>query len=177
MSNTNTQDTSDPCSTKQSEYDTALRLERELSKKLVAVRSTLNTMKGTVSAPDFTEVSRALNQGDWPEQILGPLDQTSEVFHQYASASFIKCARAVYLCRQAHEAARAAATQAHEALIMCKRTPEYLKWRRFKAQTSACGAPCTSPGRKGQPCHHMLTAKRDCPNHGERPPLAASALA
>ena len=176
MSPPGTYDPSNPCFLEQSQCDKALKLEQQLLKKSRAARSALETMKGAIDASEFRDVTRALNIGRWPEQILGPLDQTSEVFHQHQSASFVKRAKEAYLSRQKYEEARAVTTEANNMLLTCMRTPKYLKWRRSRAQTSPCGAPCTSHGREGKPCGHPLTARRVCPNHGERPPLAASAV-
>jgi hypothetical protein len=164
-----------PCLLEQNHYDDAVKTEQELLKKSRAARSKLETLKGTIDATDFREITRSLNIGTWPDQLLGPIDQTSPLYHLRTSASFVKAAKEAHLARQRYHDALEATAQARALLNQCKTKPEYRQWLRQKPQTSACGAPCTSRGREGQPCHHMLTAKRDCPNHGHRPAPAVFA--
>jgi hypothetical protein len=180
-----------PCVLEQSQYDQAFRVEQELLKKQRAARSKLETMRDTATFPDgddltprerkardlarFRELTTALNQGDWPAELLGPLDESSEPYHQYGAAEFVKCAAEVHrYWRQYHEALDATA-EAKRLLLICKGTEAYKKWLRLKDRTSACNAECTSHDLVGQLCHHMLTAKRICPNHGQRPPAIMAA--
>jgi hypothetical protein len=167
--------TTNPCLLEQTHYDDALKLEQELLKKSRAARSKLENLKGTIDAGDFREITRALNVGAWPEQLLGPLDQSAPLFHLRTSASFVKYAKEAHLARQAYHDALDATAKANTMLAKCKAAPAYQKWRRHQSQTTPCGAPCTSRERKGQPCSRPLTAKRVCSSHGQRPLVASAA--
>lgn len=192
MTKAGTVESSNPCFAEQTNYDNAVKQEQELLKKQRAARSKLETLKPpavTFSDGDdlsprekrekdaqiFRGITQALNTGQWPKKHLGPLDQTSDQYHQYQSTDFMKCAREVYDYWHAYHEALDATAKAKQLLYVCHASESYKKWLRAKSQTSACGAPCTSHGREGKPCGHQLTAKRVCPNHGARPSVASAA--
>jgi hypothetical protein len=163
----NSRSKTDPCDGAKRNYQNALDAEKKAKQKFEQAWRELGTLKDLVSAQDYLEVRRNLSVGDWPD-ILGPIDSPMQ---GYPSVTFVRKAKLVYKARRALEDARAAATDAGEALKDCKGTDDYLEWLRSKDKpepTSACGAPCTSWSRRGQYCHHMLTEKRVCPNHGPR---------
>ena len=185
MSDKEATETANPCAAEQNAYDGALETEAKLLKQLRAAQQKLGVWE---RMKEYPAVRRALSIGTWPEAELGPLEQTSELYHQYDTATFVKCARAVYLYRQDYEAARAEARKATDALTACKRTEAYRSWKKRQlaplpkhrksaapSGTSFCGAPCTSRGREGEPCHHLLTARRICGSHGYRPMAASTA--
>ena len=168
MSQRNASDVGDPCATRKTDYENALQREAQLKAKFEAAWRSFLAAKDLVSAADYADVKSDLVVGDWPESVLGPVDGPLQ---GYPSMEFFKYAKAVYLSRLKHKEAQEATTERREELDACKESDAYLNWLRSKAQTAPCGAPCTSPARKGQLCHHMLGIKRCCPNHGPRPVL------
>ena len=157
-----------PCAKKETDDKDASKDVLEKTRQRDLAWKNLNTLKDTIDPAEWTAIRRQLNFGDWPEDVLGPFNNP---VHNYTT--LVNAAKAVYNAIQALKEAQDAANAARDALRDCKLTPEYRKWVNDQANRSACGAPCTSWGRKGQFCQHILTEKRCCPNHGQRPPVAA----
>jgi len=148
----------------QTEYDNALAHHRRCLQRYQDALGNLNNF--SKSFPDFEAIRDALSHGRWPEQQLGvPLDQVGPVEQWQGFSSFVQAGKKVYDAYRALRAAGARTTKARKAL------------RKLMKKTSACNAPCKSSKLEGHPCHHMLTAKRICPNHGQRPPLKTTAYA
>jgi hypothetical protein len=156
----------DPCAQAKIDDEKASKNVPQQKQKHAAAWRELNILKDTIDPTEFAEIKRILVLGDWPEDILGPLDNP---VHNYAT--LVKCAKNVYNAFISYKEAQETANATSKALRDCKCSPEYRKWVNDQANRSACGAPCTSWGHKGQSCKHMLTAKRCCPNHGQRPIL------
>lgn len=153
-------------------HEDALREQQSLERQLAAQFRTLNDMRksGIASFTDdeYREITDSLHAGEWPERLLGPLENADDAHHQMHSTDFIRHARRAHELFRLLDAAREAVRHALEALQ---------NWIKSWTPAMPCGAPCTSRGREGKPCAHPLTARRHCPNHGQRPPLAATVAA
>ena len=108
---------------------------------------------------NLKEITDTLGKGCWPAGL-----PENRLF--YDSPTFFDDMRRLNdRGRQLHNA--------HDAAEEAEK--KYQDSLQSKAQTSPCGAICTSHGHEGTLCSRQLTARRVCSSHGQRPPLAAAA--